>query len=246
MKNLEKKIKEYLINIYPINKLYFLIKIIKRSKKRYHFAENGEDVIIGNLFNHKNNGFYLDVGCYHPVRASLTHLLYKKGWSGVNIDVSEDSINLFKIARPKDKNINIGISNSIGEKFYYQSGHINQANSFKYYENAKKVKIQVTTLDEIIKKLEIKKIDFLNIDAEYRDFEVLQSISLNTVRPTLITIEDNDKYDMSEVINSKIYNYLIDKNYFLFSKTVCTSFYLDKKYQQSLGDILNTRNEKSL
>ena len=246
MKNLEKKIKEYLINIYPINKLYFLIKIIKRSRKRYHFAENGEDVIIGNLFNHKNNGFYLDVGCYHPVRASLTHLLYKKGWSGVNIDISEDSINLFKIARPKDKNINIGISNNIGEKFYYQSGSINQANSFKYYENVKKVKVQITTLNEIIKKLEIKKIDFLNIDAEYRDFEVLQSISLNTVRPTLITIEDNDKYDISEVIKSKIYNYSIDKNYFLFSKTICTSFYLDKKYQQSLGDILNTRTEKSL
>ena len=154
MKNLEKKIKEYLINIYPINKLYFLIKIIKRSRKRYHFAENGEDVIIGNLFNHKNNGFYLDVGCYHPVRASLTHLLYKKGWSGVNIDISEDSINLFKIARPKDKNINIGISNNIGEKFYYQSGSINQANSFKYYENVKKVKVQITTLNEIIKKLD--------------------------------------------------------------------------------------------
>ena len=246
MKSFEKKIKKILTNIYPINKLYYFIKIIKKSKKRYHFAENGEDVIIGNLFNHKKNGFYLDVGCYHPIRSSLTHLLHKKGWGGVNIDISEDSINLFKIARPNDRNINIGISNKIGKQFYYQSGHINQANSFKYYKNTEKVMSKVTTLDEIIEKLAIEKIDFLNIDAEYKDFEVLQSISLNSVRPTLITIEDNDKYDINEIIKSKIYNYLIKKNYFLFSQTVCTSFYIDKKYKKSLGNILNTRTEKSL
>ena len=56
----------------------------------------------------------------------------------MNIDISEDTSNLFKIARPNDKNINVGISNKEGEDFYYQSSHINQANSFKAYENVKK------------------------------------------------------------------------------------------------------------
>jgi len=246
MKPIEKNIKDWITKTYPFNKLYFFLKIIKKSKKRYYYADNGEDVIIRSLFNHKRNGFYVDVGCYHPIRASLTHVLHKKGWHGVNIDISEDSINLFKIARPKDANLNIGISNKEGEDYYYHSGHINQANSFKVYENAKKVKVKISTLDEVIKKLEIKKIDFLNIDAEYRDFNALQGISLETVRPTLITIEDADRYDMADVINSDIYKYLIDKNYFLFSRTICTSFYLDKKYKDNLDEILNTRTEKSL
>lgn len=246
MKKLEKKIKDWIIKTYPFNKIYFFSKILKKSKKRFHYADNGEDVIIGSLFNHKHNGFYIDVGCYHPVRASLTYLLFKKGWSGVNIDISEDSINLFKIARPKDNNLNLGISNKVGEDYYYQSGQINQANSFKAYENAKKIKVKVSTLDEVIKKLEIKKIDYLNIDAEYRDFEALQSISLDNVRPTLITIEDADRYDFEDVRNSEIYRYLIDKNYFLFSRTHCTSFYLDKKVKNKLDEILNTRNNQSL
>ena len=137
MKLFEKNIKDWIIKTYPFNKLYFILKIIKKSKKRYYYADNGEDVIIRSLFNHKKNGFYVDVGCYHPIKASLTYMLHKKGWYGLNIDISKDSINLFKIARPKDTNLNIGISNKKGEDYYYQLGHINQANSFKVYENAK-------------------------------------------------------------------------------------------------------------
>ena len=246
MKKIEKKIKDYLIKLYPFNKLYFFLKILKKSKKRYHYADNGEDIIIQGLFNHKKNGFYIDVGCYHPVRASLTHLLYKKGWKGVNIDISKDTINLFNIARPNDKNINIGITDKVGEDFYYQSSHINQANSFKYYDNVKKVKIQITTLDNIIKNLGIKKIDFLNIDVEYTDFKVLQGLNLNSVRPTLIAIEDNDAFDIADLVNSNIYKYLINKEYFLYSKLNCTNLYLDKKYKNNLDDILNTQKKNSL
>jgi len=246
MKKIERKIKDYLIKLYPLNKLYFFLKILKKSKKRYHYADNGEDVIIQGLFNHRKNGFYIDVGCYHPIRASLTHLLYKKGWKGVNIDISEDTINLFKMARPNDKNINIGVADKVGEDFYYQSSHINQANSFKYYDNVKKVKIQITTLDNIIKNLGIKKIDFLNIDVEYTDFKVLQGLNLNSVRPTLIAIEDNDAFDIADLINSDIYKYLINKEYFLYSKLNCTNLYLDKKYKNNLGDILNTQKKNSL
>jgi FkbM family methyltransferase len=246
MKKIEKKIKDYLIKLYPFNKLYFFLKILKKSKKRYHYADNGEDIIIQGLFNHKKNGFYIDVGCYHPVRASLTHLLYKKGWKGVNIDISKDTINLFNIARPNDKNINIGIADKAGEDFYYQSSHINQANSFKFYDNVKKVKVQITTLDNIIKNLGIEKIDFLNIDVEYRDFKALQGLNLNNVRPSLIAIEDNDAYDIADVTNSNIYRYMINNEYFLYSKLNCTNFYLDKKYKNNLNDILNTQNKNSL
>ena len=246
MKKVEKIIKNYLIKFYPLNKLYFFLKIFKKSKKRYYYADNGEDIIIQGLFDHKNDGFYIDVGCYHPIRASLTHLLYKKGWKGVNIDISKDSINLFKIARPNDKNINIGVADTIGEDFYYQSSHINQANSFKYYDNLEKVKVQITTLDNIIKNLGIKKIDFLNIDVEYRDYKVLQGLNLNTVRPTLIAIEDNDVFDIADVVSSDIYKYLTNKEYFLYSKLNCTNLYLDKKYKNKLNNILNTQNKNSL
>lgn len=246
LKNLEKKIKNIIINLYPLNKIYFLYKIKKLSKKKYYYAENAEDVIINTLFNHRTDGYYIDVGCYHPVRGSLTYKLYNKGWRGVNIDVSSSSINLFNIARPKDKNLNVGITNNNGEDFYYQLGNINQGNSLKKYDNAEKIKIKLSTIDQVITDLKIEKIDYINIDAEYRDFEALQGLSLIKVRPSLITIEDANNFDISNIINTNINKYLVERNYFLFSRTICTSFYIDNKFKDKLDNILNTRYKISL
>ena len=72
----------------------------------------GEDLKIKDFFKRKKKGIYVDIGCYHPLDGSNTYLLYKKGWSGINVDVNKTSIELFNIARKKDINLNIAISNS--------------------------------------------------------------------------------------------------------------------------------------
>ena len=41
---------------------------------------------------HLNNGIYIDVGCNHPIKFNNTYLLYKRGWSGINIDLDSKSI----------------------------------------------------------------------------------------------------------------------------------------------------------
>jgi hypothetical protein len=71
----------------------------------------GEDLIIDKFFRKKRKGFYVDVGCYHPLDGNNTCLLYKKGWSGMNIDVNALSIELFNQARKDDHNINVAVSN---------------------------------------------------------------------------------------------------------------------------------------
>ena len=56
---------------------------------------DGEDIAI-ELFNKKENqGLYVDIGAHHPIQRNNTHLLFKKGWEGINIDVNEFSIDLF-------------------------------------------------------------------------------------------------------------------------------------------------------
>ena len=46
-------------------------------------------------FKNKKDGFYVDVGCYHPIHRNNTYLLHKKNWNGINIDTSKFSIDLF-------------------------------------------------------------------------------------------------------------------------------------------------------
>ena len=57
----------------------------KYSKKSYSISN--VDLIIDRMFANLKNGFYVDVGCNHPIKFNNTYLLYKRGWSGINIDL---------------------------------------------------------------------------------------------------------------------------------------------------------------
>ena len=66
----------------------------------------GEDLFVFNYFSDLNKGFYIDIGCNQPKINSLTFLLHKKGWKGMNFDISERCIKLYKFFRSNDFNLN--------------------------------------------------------------------------------------------------------------------------------------------
>ena len=179
---------------------------------------NNEDTVILDYFKDRKNGFYVDVGCYHPIHRNNTHLLHKKDWSGINIDTSEFSIDLFNYMRPKDLNYNCAISNKneITKLFYQKelsqlnTTEIDQAKTV-FQGNIKEKKIQAFTLDEVLNKGKFKnnKIDYLDIDVEGADLKVLEGLSFDVYKPELVCVEIHAK----EIKKSDIYNFLIDKNY---------------------------------
>ena len=61
-------------------------------KDRKSYSMDGEDIVISNYFKDKKKGFYIDIGCYHPIHRNNTFLLFKKGWQGMNIDIHDFSI----------------------------------------------------------------------------------------------------------------------------------------------------------
>ena len=102
----------------------------------------------------KKKGFYLDVGAQHPVSNNNTFLLFKKGWSGINIDLDKKNIDLFNIARPKDTNLNYAISDSEKEVdlfFYHDTSPINTLNEkVSNFQQAKVNKIKKLKLKFLI------------------------------------------------------------------------------------------------
>ena len=179
---------------------------------------NNEDTAVLDYFKNKKNGFYVDVGCHHPICINNTYLLYKQKWSGINIDVSQFSIDLFNYMRPQDLNYNCAISNKNKiVKLFYQK-EFSQLSTIKsiqaktvFQGNIKEKDIQAFSLNEILKRDKYKntKIDFLNIDVEGADLDVLEGLSFDKFKPELICLEIHDK----EVKKSKIYNFLANKNY---------------------------------
>ena len=178
----------------------------------------GEDLIISDLTKNIKNGFYVDAGCYHPLHLSNTYLLYKKSWNGINIDISEFSIKLFNYLRPNDVNINSAVSNTEKEISFYYQKKLSQLSTIKkaisnerMQGNIKEKKIKSLKLNSILNQSKFKnrQIDFLNIDVEGADFEVLKSLDFTIYEPKIICIEIMEK----NIFESEIYNFLRDINY---------------------------------
>ena len=120
--------------------------------------------------------------------------------------------------RPQDFNYNCAISNKNKiVKIFYQK-EFSQLSTIKsiqaksvFQGNIKEKDMQAFSLDEILNRNKYKntKIDFLNIDVEGADLEVLEGLSFDKFKPELICLEIHDK----EVKKSEIYNFLINKNY---------------------------------
>ena len=242
LKNKKKRIKKFLINYSLFYYFYKIFKIFRNKKKGNYFGEFGEDILINRFFRKKNNGFYVDIGCYHPIKGSLTYLLHKKGWKGLNVDLSKISIDLFKLARPKDYNIHAAITDFDGETQFFENDTINQQNTLENNgTNLKKVKINAFKLQTLLEKLNIKNIDFLNIDAEGSDYKVISSLDLNNVRPKMICIEEN-RYNIKDIINGNIQKLMNFNNYFLFSRVGVSSIYIDNNLKGEIKNIINITN----
>ena len=202
-------------------KLHILHSIYIKHKffiKKKSYAMNNEDTAILNYFKDKKNGFYVDVGCYHPIHRNNTHLLHMQNWSGVNIDTSQFSIDIFNFMRPKDLNYNCAISDKNKNiKLFYQK-ELSQLSTIEkgqaesvFQGEIKEKEIEAFTLDEILSRDKYKdsKIDLLDIDVEGADLKVLRGLSFDKFKPELVCVEIHEK----EIEKSDIYNFLIDKNY---------------------------------
>jgi len=201
--------------IHIFHNIYIKHKYLIKKKS---YSMEGEDLIILNLAQKISNGFYVDVGGYHPLHLNNTFLLFKKNWSGINIDLSEFSTSLFDFMRPKDVNINTAISNEEKDIIFYYQKKLSQLTTIK--KNISKQRMQGEIKEKKIRSLKLntilnnskfknRRIDFLNIDIEGADFEAIQSLDFEIYKPSIICIEINEL----NVLKSQTYNYLTKKGY---------------------------------
>ena len=193
---------------------------------KFHYSQFGEDIILREILKKEiSNGFYIDVGCYHPKKFSNTYMLYKKGWSGINIDMEEDKISLFNMVRPRDLNVLSPISDKEEEVTLYRYSKyglestidkkIASETTDSIYD---KTIIKTKTLNEVINESSYKdtQIDVLSIDVEGMDFRVLKSLDIKKYSPKVIIIEDHHK-KIEDILETDTFKFLVQNNYILRS-----------------------------
>ncbi len=189
---------------------------------RMSYSQRGEDVIVQAKLRTRK-GIYVDVGSYHPTLYSNTYALYKRGWMGLVIDPNIHLKPLYTVFRPRDIFIPKGIAEIAAHRTYYMfsDGAYNTFDdvSVEEYKKRKKVtyigkrQAQLVPLQNILRVQHIQKIDFLNIDVEGLDLEVLRSHDWS-IKPTVIAIEDR-LYNPATPLTSNIFSFLSDKGYTL-------------------------------
>ena len=231
-------------------KIIDYISIFKRKfkYKKYSYSFNGVDLLVDYIFKSKKNGFYLDIGAQHPVSNNNTYLLYKKGWNGINIDLDEKNINLFKLARPKDVNLNFAISDSEKEVdlfYYHDSSPINtlskNVSDFQKAKVSKIKKIKTKILNNVLEDLSFKNhIDYMNIDVEGHEIQVLKGFDISKYKPSVISIEYLDlnmkklefkNNDVNNLLNSDLYKFFIQNNYFFVNWLHGDLIFVHKEYR---------------
>ena len=231
------KIEEKIKNKYLYSKktnifkfFYFYYQFLKsKFKPRLAYSHWGVDLIIIKLLNPKNKGIYIDVGCHHPFLNNHSYLLYKSGWEGINIDIDYNSIDMFNFFRKSDVNVQTAVTDHKGEVdlFFYHNRAAKNTISKEFGSDAKEQKkINSDTLNNIIENSKFKnsKIDFVSIDVEGNEMNVLNGFNLKKYKPKLILLEfilPNKKEfyekDINEITNSEIYKFLIKNEYKLIN-----------------------------
>lgn len=221
------------------------LKHLIYKKFNISFAKSGEDIQLKQLLKLNHQGFYVDIGCWDPIKASNTYYFYLRGWQGICIDPNPNLQQSYKKLRPNDIFVHaaIGLDNQSLDYYQLQSAY-NSMNSLdatfiKEHQLQDKLieknTIQTKTLKAVLD-LHLKKnqtIDFFDVDTEGFDLAVLQSNDWDLYRPKIVLVETN--LSLLQETQSSLTQFLDTVGYELIGKSVINHplgnlFFKDKNW----------------
>ncbi len=200
------------------------------------YSQEGEDMILARLFEDRATGFYVDIGAHHPIRFSNTYKLYCRGWNGLNIDATPGSMEAFRYLRPRDTNVQAAVGAEGQQLTFYEfnepalntfSAEIARDRSIGRYRVLREVTLVTQSMGKLLSAHVPKdaRIDFLSIDVEGLDYEVLSSNDWDRHKPELILAECLGVATMELAAAEPVYQLLLGHGYEIVAKTVNTVFF---------------------
>ena len=210
----------------------------KLNKNQKFFSEAGQDKFIkDNFFKNQNNGFFIEIGAFDGIEGSNCHYFEKyESWEGVAIEASPKQFQKLERNRKCEKiNAVIGPEEKevefceITEGFTQMSGIYNSSykDSMDRIQNKSYSKINIIkTKSTPFKKLisSDKIIDFISIDIEGNELDVINSIDFNKYEIKVILLENNIPQKLNYI------NFFKERNFSYFDRVGMDEIYFNKKY----------------
>jgi FkbM family methyltransferase len=161
------------------------------------YAENAEDVVLRRAFPGEH-GYYVDIGACHPTENSVTKHFYDKGWLGINIEPQPHLCQVLAAERPRDVNLELAVGTHTGrvQLTTYPGvealGTVSEEVVCEHQRHGRAsvtMQVEVVKLESVLEQYVEQPIDFLKIDVEGNEADVLESFDLARWRPRAFVIE---------------------------------------------------------
>lgn len=217
---------------------------------RSSYAQSGEDIIISDLFSRLRiqNPTYLDIGANDPIALSNTYRLYKRGSKGVCVEPNPVHCEKIQQKRKRDTCLNAGVAFDERREadFYVFPEKFNGLNTFSkeeadFWEQTGNEEIGKHKVEKVIKMnlLEINELmekyfnpfpNFISIDVEGLDFQIIKRIDFNRFKPEVFCIETLGFIEGNkEIKKNEIIDFFKSKNYFVYADTYINTIFCKKE-----------------
>jgi FkbM family methyltransferase len=240
LKKYWKKIMVILLKIYTRNFSLYIRNDLDKVNGQEFFSQFGQDIyVLKNIFNYKTNGVFIDVGANHPIHCSNTYLLELNGWTGLAIEPQKKLRDIWPHTRKTPcLNCVIGPENkqvSFIEASNNEHGLSGIEGFNKIKNDYQKITVEQKRLDSLLVEKELSEIDYLSIDVEGYEMNVLEGIDFSKTKIKLISLENDlgftglpiiGKRLGSELGNNQVRNFLKNKGYKYIARIMCDDFFI--------------------
>jgi len=162
------------------------------------YAQNGEDIVIARALGPDPRGVYIDVGAGSPSVDSVTRHFYDHGWRGINIEPLPSQLAALRAERPEDVNLGVAVGASVGRSVLYDFGEqwgwstLSPELAARHRRDGlpdTERTVETTTLAAICAEHVRGDIDFLKVDVEGHERDVLSGADFARWRPRIVVVE---------------------------------------------------------
>jgi FkbM family methyltransferase len=213
------------------------------AHSRRTFSIEAEDLLVERVFysllerSQNYLGFYVDIGAFDPITCSNTWHFYKRGWRGLTIEANPERATRFRELRPRDIHVNAAVgAEGLGRYLQFSDPLLNgfltddmiahhQANGFSV---ARSDMVSIRPIESLLCENvpSDTPIDYLNIDVELMEDEILSHWDFSRWMPRIIAIEIHGGLDVTDIAATHVARLLANKGYVFFSRLWHSSIFV--------------------
>src|SRR6266480_7544191 len=176
-------------------------------KPTISYAQRFEDLYLMRCFGGRGTGFYIDIGSGHPVYDNASFAFYIEGWRGVTVEPNPSLARLSRAVRPRDQHIEALLGATVGEATFYLVNDFHglstmiethaRAAQTQFGKSSQAIATPVTTLKELCRRHAPPVFEFLKVDVEGAEQEVLLNGDWQNYRPKVVVAEALAPYTLA-------------------------------------------------